>query len=240
MNWLPSRSWYRWLVLLILLALSTELVAGCVPTSPLPGEQDTSILDPNACQPPCWHGIAPGQTGFDEAMQILGGLSFVARDSVQVGHDIQPGYDATIFWRYRGANQETPAGRIASKAGVVSFVRVPFAQPLALGQILAIQGDPDLVAIGLRPDGLHNVTMFYQKRGLWLDGTQAYQGKADQWRAVMSGDMRIDEVEYFAPSDLVTYLVRDAGMKDEDARSFAAGFKAWPGLNQTVQFTPAP
>jgi len=34
------------------------------------------------CEPPCWNGIIPGETGKDELIQILSSLPIVAEDSI--------------------------------------------------------------------------------------------------------------------------------------------------------------
>jgi hypothetical protein len=60
---------------LILLSFSLAvIIAACAPEPQILSDsllQDTSLVDSDPCGPPCWRGITPGETSWNDALDII-------------------------------------------------------------------------------------------------------------------------------------------------------------------------
>lgn len=223
--------------LLTLLVTGIIGASGCLPITPLPPPvQDESLVTTKPCLPPCWYGIYPGQTTLEEAIEIVKGLSFVDPDSVaRSTRSLTRGNDEAVNWRYIGARDEIHGGRMEARQGTVVWLWVSLPRKLKLADVLVTQGKPDLVDVVPNPEITIYHFRFFYERGLVIRGSRGYAGsKGGRERATLSPDIAINEAEYFAPRDLVSYLIEMQGHSEEAAREIADFYQPWPGLGQEI------
>ena len=97
---------------------------------------DDSLIDTeDDCGPPCWNGITPGETTFDEALEILDELEIVAEvQTVEEG-----GQRAAIF----GGEDNVQCCQMLSQDGEsIAFIQIRTAPLLTLGEVIETYDEP--------------------------------------------------------------------------------------------------
>lgn len=93
---------------------------------------DTSLVDADACEAPCWRDITPGETTFDEALELLEAMPDVGEIVVQESGQAR---FATFG--------ETPCCQIVSEEGeVVTIMQINTAPLMQIGDVLERYGEP--------------------------------------------------------------------------------------------------
>lgn len=172
------------------------ILAGCVNAKITPDE----IFGAGACSAPCWHGLAPGQSGLEdlkafpdskEPLKIL--YSTIDTD----------GRCQTWGLGVRVSEQEFDAREVILVDNKVRLIRGAPPEDLTLGQVVARFGPPEriLPALEQGPEGpYYTLDVYYPSKGL------AFSMKPNQSDV---GGIRqntpVDDMEYFAPGDLVSY-----------------------------------
>lgn len=235
---LPSYQQPAWLLSLAVMMIMA--ISGCVMPPP-PPVQDESLVTGVPCSPPCWYGIHPGQTAVEEAIKIVRGLPFVVSDSLKRAKEGLPsGFDEGVTWKYIGGTHPAHGGALYARQGTIVWMRVSLPRGLRLADVLVTQGEPDLVAVSLGMIGIgplaeghgYYLHLFYSERGVMLS-SKGY-GLGEGQYVTLSPDIVIDEAEYFAPRDLVSYVVQILGATEESARKYAQRYHPWPGLDQEI------
>ncbi len=228
--------------LLTLVVTVVAAISGCVGfTPPPPPVQDESLVTGKPCLPPRWYDIVPGQTTVEEAMEIVKALPFVAPDSVvRTTRSLPEGVGEVVDWQYIGATHPTHGGDMNVRQGIIVSIRVFLPRGLRLADVLAAQGEPDLVAVGVGMVGIplgeglgHYFDFFYSEHGVMLSST-GYPAKEGQQRATLSPEITITEAEYFAPRNLVSYFIEVQGDTEESAGVRAKRYQPWPGLGKDI------
>ncbi len=127
--------------LLPILALVLLAVAACAPPPELRNDDylsDTSLIDGEPCGPPCWRGITPGETDWNDALTII-------EDDTQLS-DLQPpevdeetGEIASTFQEEGGI----PCCLIYSESGdTLDQMLIQLAPDIELGEVIETHGDP--------------------------------------------------------------------------------------------------
>lgn len=116
-----------------------------------PALDDASLTTSEPCAPPCWRGITPGETGWDEALAIIEAAQDIAETEVQPDQET----DAVgVVWRPVGSGGF--CCRIDAVDGeTVSFIRLRLEPTQTLEAIIAEFGEPDYAAAtrsARRPD----------------------------------------------------------------------------------------
>jgi protein-disulfide isomerase len=100
---------------------------------------DTTLADEDACAPPCWRDITPGETPFEDALAMLEedeGITVI--DSQQQG--------ASQIAVFGDAESEDACCNMVSEDGeTVSFIQVRSAPLLTLSEVLEVQGEPEYI-----------------------------------------------------------------------------------------------
>lgn len=127
-------------LLLLVLPLLVLIVAACAPPPNLLDDtllQDESLIDGEPCGPPCFRGITPGETRWNDALTII-------EDDSEF-RDVQTQTDESssavqAAWR-QGDNQV--CCQIASQDGeVVTLVLLRTAPTMSLGELIEAHDDP--------------------------------------------------------------------------------------------------
>lgn len=117
-------------------------------------------LNSRTCAPPCWEGITPGQTSFQEAMEILTNMPS-ARSTTPTGTGVQ--WEGKGQSYYGNAALENESSRI-----LYLFIRFNLKQNISLEEALSVFGDPLYVHPDACAHGRCEVYVIYPESGLAL------------------------------------------------------------------------
>lgn len=93
---------------------------------------DASLVDPDACEAPCWRDITPGETTFDEALELLEAMDDVGELAVQDAGEVR-------FVTFG----ETPCCQIVSEQdNIVTIMQINTAPLMQIGEVLERYGEP--------------------------------------------------------------------------------------------------
>lgn len=188
---------------------------------------------PEACAPPCWYGIIPGETSFDEALGIIASLPFAGNIRT-----FEQNRSTWIAWFAR-TKLDSPYqrdGLVETKGGLVtSIVIFPFprltrynggspAAGLAAGDVVEQHGPPD-VAWPI----IYGVEDLWFEVGLWYpDQGVAYYatGVLDPGRYCLDPDSQVFRGEFSVPMTLDEYI----DYRFSPFTELAQELVPWPGF----------
>lgn len=135
----------RFRVLLLGLASLVLLATACLPAPQLRNDnllQDTSLITGDPCEAPCWRGIIPGETDWNDALDIIEDSDdFTELTTETVEND-------TIIravWQ-QGEDGESCCQMFSSEDGeIVNIIFLQRAPVMVLSEVIEVWGDPDYV-----------------------------------------------------------------------------------------------
>jgi hypothetical protein len=174
------------------------LVTGCT-TRTLPQGWEVRWLAGIPCQPPCWEGVTPGETTGTQAVAILQKSPMISRVSFDA-------YSAhRVSWQWitgQDGGSALLAGTAASSR--VEGIAPVYVQPFSLRAVLAAFGEPSHIIAGSScgvdagSGVFYHLFLIYWERGLLLKAQPPAEIHA---RPILSPDMLLDEVVFFAPDE---------------------------------------
>jgi len=123
--------------IILYLLIMTVLLAGCE-ARPI----FTFVVEDTTCEPPCWQGINPGETGREEAIRLLQNIPHVKSETITGNDKDYLGFDQ-INWGFDQWTRLT--GHISLKDDVVIaiYFSPPIDEPaIQLGQAIERFGYP--------------------------------------------------------------------------------------------------
>lgn len=128
--------------ILILVGL-VFLIAACAPTPQLRSDrllQDDSFVSDEPCAPPCWRGIVPGETNWNDALNIIRDDSELT--SLQTRTDEATRQIGAAWGQRDGDN----CCQMFSQDGqTVSFIVAQTTPRVRFGQVVAKHGEPSYI-----------------------------------------------------------------------------------------------
>lgn len=216
----------------LLLDLGLPVQAGSVKITPTPSGppslksskylNDLSLikLDPPSCLTPCFHGIIPGKTTFNDAVDKL--KSDKAFSDIQVNdHPLSAGWSAA-------SSGEACCQMTANQSGIVDALVVKVAANMTLRQVIYKYGQPQYAFPVDYTTNEVALAAVYPDRGIvvWVSPG----GKA----SYVDGNARVVIILYFAPADWETKYKPSAELQAW------AGYKAYQNYQSaTPVITPA-
>jgi hypothetical protein len=141
------------------------------------------LIGTEDCLPPCWEGIIPGETTFEEALDFVRDLEFVG-DEGNLDYDFDKTY---ILW-YRGDSNSVG---IRFHENKVIYIRLDFVG-IDLGSVVNHFGEPAGYRFGM-DDGLYYAYVFYPNLGIVFD---SYHDSAR-----ISKNMLVSKAYFLYPAD---------------------------------------
>ena len=154
----------RFLLLGVLLLV--VLVAACSPAPVLRNPKflkDTSLININGqCDAPCWRGITPGVTNYNDALIILQDETDLDDPQTQSIPDAGPALGAS--WQPTGGE---PCCQVVSEDGqTVSSIFLQLAPEITLKQLIDARGEPEYVLGTPGTDDQAIVNLFYPEQNM--------------------------------------------------------------------------
>ena len=233
-------SFLQKLVAYLVLLAALLLAVGCVDPpldfSTRPTIQDETLVTGRPCLPPCWHGIIPGETNTQDALNLVKQLPFV--DSATVEETVKDLYlntDNSILWLYPGTSDF--GGRLFFNRNRVSWLRVSYPVYLRLEEIIARTGEPDWVWAGKAGSaGTEYIfRFFFETSGLMLESRLYGAGTAIDGKTLLSSDIEIEQARYFQPQSLRDYFTDILGAKETESKQISEAYLPWPGFGVNIE-----
>ena len=121
-----------------------------------PKLKDTWLIGTEDCRPPCWNGIIPGETTFDEALNVIQSFGFInKKGEIRMGED-----ESYISW-YRGDGKNAYIKFFENKVILMHF----FMLSGDLGSVVDHFGEPDGYTVIFDDPGIF-IEVFYPNYGL--------------------------------------------------------------------------
>lgn len=141
------------------IAVLVVLIAACAPTPELRNDkllQDSSFLSGEPCGPPCWRGIIPGETEWNDALNI------VEDDATLSDLETRSSDDTEVIGAIWGQADGDSCCQMYSETGdLVDIIILQTAPTHTLGEVVDTYGDPTYL-IGETLSGNQGVfTLFY-------------------------------------------------------------------------------
>jgi hypothetical protein len=202
---------------------------------------DVSLLTCEPCEPPCWYGLVPGESTFDEAWEVLPGLPFIKPTTIErLGREF-------IYWdnafedgslMMGGSIHFDDDGRIESISLRVEYY-------LELQELIILYGEPagftigDIGPTGGSPD-FRSFILIWPQRGLIADITTEYSDNFQSFYQVspLIPEMRIGRVMYFEPASNMQELVEAESWMRLDSEIETGHYHEWNGYQPLP--TPEP
>ena len=226
----PFTTPLKWMALAFVFSM---IVSGCSSVSP------TVSLGDASCRIPCWYGLAPGKTTFDEALSVVKSLRFVSSDSLKTDSST-PGQEPYIYWLF--------ANELAGQ-GVVFFdthkriqeIRLN-TRGLTLGSVIDAFGSPKTIWANITPVvdnfdfGPHYNLGLYFPQGIYIEIADKAKGDLKTVTQDITRDLNVDSIYLFAPTDLETFLGQITESPSNQARLdyIRARLQPWPGFGKDV------
>ena len=119
--------------------------------------RDDGLLTGEPCAPPCWQHIKPGETAIGDAMKLVAALE---------SFTILQGSDSGFLFEQ---NDGAPCCQVAAGSdGIVSSILLQFAPTIALGDALAVYGEPEFVSGQPFTPSEAVLLLYYPARGMAL------------------------------------------------------------------------
>ena len=131
--------------------------------------KNSTFLDNNKCDPPCWDGIKLGKTTREEAFLLLKGNPEIDKDSIQFSSGDGVFWDAGLSWKFNDVIEST--GVIYFHKDKAVFIELFSESGIALSDYFQMLGKPKEVRMNkIIGDGVFITgTINYPDSGLCLE-----------------------------------------------------------------------
>lgn len=126
--------------MILLMTIVALLLVACAPPPNLRDEtllDDTSLVTGNPCEAPCFHGITPGETSWQEALTIIEDTPGFTNLQVQASED-----DASIQAAWQQGEGPICCQMATENGQTVSLLLIRTAPVMTLGEVIATYDAP--------------------------------------------------------------------------------------------------
>lgn len=182
-----SMTSFRKLIIPILMLMPTSCSSPAWEPSPI---THPFLIGTEECRPPCWEGIIPGETTFEEARDFLRDSEFVSAEGWIKTQDDK----SSLIW-YRRDGDSAIIRFYENKVILINF---RFRERIYdLGSMANHFGEPEGYTVGF-DEGFYSITVFYPNIGLVI-------GARQEWGDPISQDMSVEWFYFLSPEDPVNF-----------------------------------
>ncbi len=220
-------------LLLILLPVVLLLTAACAPEPTLRSDlflNDTSVISGEPCAAPCWNGVTPGETTWDEATALVS--TDAAFESFET--NTESGLRQAV-WQKAGSGQYCCRLIANDEAdAVVSYIFLALAPGIIVDNVIDAHGDPTYITVFPFTSAESVIQMIYPEKRMVVsvvvgDSTSSLLANSD---VVATLYMSQEEMDLILET---TELRAWAGYQ-----SYSAYEQGTPVITPSVTLTPAP
>lgn len=114
-----------------------------------------------ACEAPCWNGITPGQTTWDE------GIEFIQNEALFTNVETAEDPDSSakvIRWQVIGSQISSPNSLYTDDGEVVAQINLIDLSPYSLGEVIDAQGEPTYAIGNVTQNSQVILNLFYPEK----------------------------------------------------------------------------
>jgi protein-disulfide isomerase len=104
----------------------------------------SNLLATEGCVAPCWEGIVPDETAFDEVLPVLRADRQFVEISTQ---DVPDTGEQVVNWLSLGSGVTEPNAILGGTDGLVDAISVIELAPFTLGNVFGVMGEPDYALV---------------------------------------------------------------------------------------------
>lgn len=189
----------------------------------------SSILTSTECDPPCWHGIRPGESSSWYVLDFLLSQEWVIGGSI---HEWNEGNETTqIAWKFQRPVGDT-AGYAYFQDDQVTAISISTIGSLSVSEVVEILGEPkSVVALNKETSTRHwiELNLIYPKEGFLVDVDIDLRANVQHNQVELKEETPVYGVIYFDPS-LYDNLLRERVLIDEPIDSIRSKIQPWQGF----------
>lgn len=179
--------------------------------------EDTSIADSDPCEAPCWRGITPGETTFDEAMAII-------EDDEQLSNLQTQEQGAARIAVWGQVDGDNCCELLAIDGETIDLMRLLTTPDVMVGAALEEQGEPAYVTINEVSTSQAFFTLIYPEKSVMI-----FVFVAGAESGELTADSEIIGVQYLSQDGMEQFLMASqlyewdgyATFQDYASRDFA-------------------
>jgi hypothetical protein len=213
------------------------LGAACAATPELRNPKmlnDSSFVTGQPCKAPCWRGITPGETAWDEAVKIIQGDPSLANVQIQdITDGSAPAGSKNAVWSQKDGDPCCQMDTVDGK--VVRALTLQVAPNVGLGELLKTQGNPKYVVGGGGDSNQGLMFLIYPDVPMvvfvFVAGTDS---------GALSASSEIIGVGYLNPGDMDLLLKTNTLQGWQGYQSYHTYVESTPEVTPSITLTPTP
>jgi hypothetical protein len=166
---------------------------------------DKSFISGEPCAPPCWYGLNPGQSSFEEVNQVLSELEFVSPSSINILESTSQYYRVEEIWihfkcPYLSGRGNTSCGSLWVLGDTLHWIIYKVAYDLTIMEAVEVIGEPDLIICEERHNAGRNIEFIWSEKGITATHETLSNTACDifdEAEGRVSSDLLISRLKYF-------------------------------------------
>ena len=196
----------------------------------------SAVLNDKTCAAPCWAGIYPGTTTYDEAHDIVNSSDYITDQ--ESGVYVADENRSQIRWRFPSSVSEK-YGRAHIFDGIVQFIQIEFENGPTFNEIGEHFGEPDEVSamVHFADCGYAQLSIKYSQIGLVAS---RYMGciSLESGYIKIKPDYRISEIQLFIPGTYDELVVTGKVMIVVNFNDLTDSLQEWQGFGDIKLYIP--
>lgn len=154
-----------------------------------------SLIGSEDCRPPCWEGITPDRTTFNQAMSIIADMLNTHPDGeFKSSYVNEQKYISWVGDRWRQADHVS----VHFNGMIVQHMRLDF-EDIDLGSFVEKFGDPHGYEFFYDPPGGFGVICYYPSVGIAATAIKFVGSSEEEW--IITKDMDVFKIHFLSPGD---------------------------------------
>ena len=189
----------------------------------------SSILINTECDPPCWHGIRPGESTSWYVYDFLLSQEWVIGGSINEWND---GNETTqIAWKFQRPVGDT-AGYAYFQDDRVTAISISTIGSLNVSEVVEMLGEPkSVVALNKEASTRHwiELNLIYPKEGFLVQVDIDLRANVQHNQVELTDETPVYRVTYFDPS-MYDALLEERVLIDEPIDTITSNIQPWSGF----------
>lgn len=190
--------------------------------------KNSTVLDDDTCNAPCWRNIRPGETTKSEALNLVKKVETIQQESIKEQPTFLPMIEEMVYWKFQGVKEFN--GDFSSHDNIVAAISFNFNEKISLRDFFKKNGEPDYVYIVLSkgPGAFLTVKFIYQEKGICLSHQPSLLPFQDTKKYSVRDTTLIGELFYIDPS-IENGQIKIGCLRGLDADLYNKNIQKWSG-----------
>jgi hypothetical protein len=225
----------RNLVFKVLLMAFLAFLIGACKDKPVE-KKSSAVLNDKTCALPCWAGIYPGTTTYDEVKDFVNSSDYIA--DKEASEYVADENRSQIRWQFP-SNVSEKYGRAHIFDGIVRFIQIDYENGPTFNEIVENFGEPDEVSamVHYADCGYAQLSIKYSQIGLVAS---RYMGciSLESGFIQIKPDYRITEIQLFIPGTYDELVLPGKVMIVVNFNDLSDSLQDWQGFGDIKLYIP--